>query len=171
MTGSTIRPSRNLKILLGGLLLLAAGTSLPSHAAADARVSAESTADQAMDRRLDQLFGHHQDYRSFFEHFRQAVLAGDQTKVASLMHYPITVHLEGKRWTLYNVKEFTDVYAHIMTPRLIEVVRHQVYADLFANDQGVMLGQGVIWFSGICEDAECEQMPLRVVALNLPAGH
>ena len=110
MTGSTIRPSRNLKILLGGLLLLAAGTSLPSHAAADARVSAESTADQAMDRRLDQLFGHHQDYRSFFEHFRQAVRDGEQTLVALLLHYLTQEHPEGQRWNLFTVMDTSDLY-------------------------------------------------------------
>lgn len=171
MTGSAIFPCRDLNILLGALLLLAVGTSLPSRAAAEGQASTESTADQHMDRRLDQLFGHHQDYRSFFEHFRQAVLAGDKAQVAAAMHYPITVHLEGKSWTLYNPKEFMGVYPHIMTPWVIDAVRHQIYADLFANDQGVMIGQGIIWFGGICEDAECEQMPLRVVALNLPAGH
>ncbi|AFC86929.1 hypothetical protein [Frateuria aurantia] len=162
-------PARFLKPLLSSLLVLTAGMLDPLLAAAATPGPAESQVDQTMDRRLDQLFGNHQDYRDFFQHFQAAVLAGDKAKVAAAMHYPITVHMEGKQWTLYKPSEFTDVYAHVFTPSLIEMVRRQRYADLFANDQGVMLGQGAIWFSGICEDAECEKMPIRVVVLNLKA--
>ncbi|MHC1481208.1 hypothetical protein ACYJW8_13230 [Frateuria aurantia] len=176
MIGSTTTLGRGLQALLGGVLLaVGAGSSASVLAEAGARSdsppSAVTTSDQATDRRLDQLFGEHQTYRVFFENFQKAVLAGDKSTVAAVIHYPITVHLDGKQWTLYNAKEFAGVYAHIFTPDLVEVVRRQRYDDLFVNDQGVMIGQGAIWFSGICEDAECEQMPLRVIALNLPARH
>ena len=167
---------RMIKPLFSGLLVLSAVLSLPAFAGSATSASAsqpapaEAKADQTMDRRLDQLFGNHQDYRRFFEQFRAAVVAGDKAAVAAAMHYPITVHLEGKQWSLYSPAEFTDVYSHIFSPALVELVRRQQYADLFANDQGVMLGQGEIWFSGICEDVECEKMPLKVVALNLRQG-
>ena len=158
---------RSIERLFSVLLALSDVLSLPASEGTRQPAPAATKADEAMDHRLDQLFGNRQDYRRFFEQFRAAVVAGDKAAVAATMHYPITVHLEGKQWSLYSPAEFTDVYSHIFSPALVELVRRQQYADLFANDQGVMIGQGAIWVSGICEDAECEKMPLKVVALNL----
>jgi hypothetical protein len=45
-------------------------------------------------------------------------------------------------------------------------VAKQTYATLFANWQGVSIGDGEIWFSGICSNEACKQQTVRITAIN-----
>ncbi|WP_250468684.1 hypothetical protein [Caballeronia sp. GAFFF2] len=131
--------------------------------------AANAQTDQDVDARIDTLFGAHETYRAFFDKLKQAVAAGDKNAVAAMIHYPIAVHRNsnGDNALLRNKREFVAAYAGIFTPELVDTVAHQQYAKLFVRDQGAMIGDGEIWFSGVCRDDACKDSDVRITAFNL----
>ncbi|MBT0723024.1 hypothetical protein HH682_00910 [Rosenbergiella sp. S61] len=148
-------PRRSLPLMLSGVLLLASSCY------------ADST--QNIDQRLDQLMGAHShtQYHQFFETFQRAVVSHNKQQVASMLSYPITAQVAGRDRILLNKKAFLAVYDKVFTPSLQDVVRHQRYSDLFANSDGVMIGeQGEIWFSGICQQGSCRPFTVKIIRIN-----
>jgi hypothetical protein len=123
--------------------------------------------DQEVDARMDALFGAHEPYRAFFDRLQHAVAAGDKKAVADMVSYPVAVHRAGKETTLRTKRDFIAQYQSIFTPQLVDVVARQKYATLFVRDQGAMIGDGEIWFSGVCRDNACTQSDVKITAFNL----
>ena len=61
---------------------------------------------------------------------------------------------------------FIESYDKIMTPNVQHAVERQEFGDLFVNSDGVMVGNGQLWFTGVCPDATCSTHELRVIAFN-----
>jgi hypothetical protein len=122
---------------------------------------------QDVDARMDALFGSHQPYRDFFDQFKQAVAKGDRNAVAAMIAYPVAIHNAGKTSKLRTKREFLALYDRIFTPKLVDVVAKQEYGALFVRDQGAMIGDGEIWFGGVCRDKGCKQSEVRVTGFNL----
>lgn len=127
----------------------------------------ETRADSEIDARLDLLFGQHVLYRKFFEEFQRAVAWGDVAKVAGMINYPMSLTIKGRKIILRSERDFVANYARIFSSELIATVRNQRYALLFTRDEGVMIGNGEIWFSGLCDDAACKYQKIKVTAFNL----
>nr|WKF55942.1 hypothetical protein HUO10_000386 [Paraburkholderia busanensis] len=123
--------------------------------------------DQEVDSRMDDLFGTHAPYKQFFQQLQQAVAHADKPAVAGMVKYPIKVTLHGKKVTLRTPRDFIAHYDEIFTPALVDVVAKQTYATLFTRDQGVMIGGGEIWFSGICHDKACKDVAVKIITFNL----
>lgn len=148
-------PRRPLSLILSGALLFTS--------ACYAQTS------QEVDQRLDYLMGEHAhtQYHQFFSTFQRAVVSHDKQQVASMLSYPITAQVAGKDRILLNKKAFLAVYDKIFTNSLQDVVRRQRYSELFANSQGVMIGeQGEIWFSGICQQESCRTSTVKILRIN-----
>ena len=146
---------RPLSLILSGALLFASASY------------ADSTTE--MDHRLDQLMGvnSHSQYHQFFLAFQRSVINQDKQQVASMMSFPITAQVAGRDRILLNKKEFLAVYDKIFTNSLRDVVRQQRYEKLFANSDGVMIGeQGEIWFSGICQHTSCSNPVIKIIRIN-----
>ncbi|MDR5782843.1 hypothetical protein QCE63_25895 [Caballeronia sp. LZ065] len=141
---------------------LAATLALP---AASFAQGAQTETD--VDARMDALFGAHEPYRAFFERLQHAVAAGDKKAVAELVSYPVAVHRAGTETTLRTKREFIARYPSIFTPTLVDIVARQKYAALFVRDQGAMIGNGEIWFGGVCRDKACKQSDVKITAFNL----
>lgn len=101
------------------------------------------------DASLDMLYGEHAAYRAFFDKLKAAVAADDRTTVAGMVSYPLETRIGGKRVKLRDPAHFIASYGQIMTARVKQALAKQDYADLFANAEGLMIGDGEIWFSGI----------------------
>lgn len=119
-----------------------------------------------LDNRMDYLFGEHKIHKEFFFEMKKAVLNSDSLKVADLIKYPITIKINGKKTKIKNNREFLKHYSRIIDAHIIETVRNQKYAELFANYQGVMIGNGEIWFSGVCLDPKCKNTVVKIIAVN-----
>ena len=123
------RPVR-IASIAGALLSIAlAFGSIPSAVA-----QSDAQTDQAVDARMDFLFGSHVPYRQFFDQLQQAVARADKPAVAGMVKYPITVALHGKKVTLRTKRDFVAHYDAIFTPKLVDLVAHQTYATLFSRD-------------------------------------
>jgi hypothetical protein len=86
----------------------------------------------------------------------QAIAKGDKVTVASLIRYPIEVHISGRRRTVGNAQELISQYDSIFSPAYRKAVADSMPRNMFARDQGIMLGRGEAWFGS---DG-------RVIALN-----
>lgn len=90
-----------------------------------------------------------QDARDFLARLKSAAQAGDRQILASMIRYPLTIHADGQEAATYRdaaklLRNFTSVF----TPAVISAIKRAEYQSLFVNDQGAMIGDGEIWFSG-----------------------
>lgn len=114
-----------------------------------------------VDHRLDALFGSHAPYQAFFEALQKAVAADDRKAVADRVDYPFRTHVDGKAVTLHDAALFVQHYERIVTAKVKRAITGQSYAELFANSQGVMVGDGELWFAGVGKAGV-----VRITAIN-----
>jgi hypothetical protein len=122
--------------------------------------------DKEIDARLDELFGQHEVYHTFFTDLKKAVSAGDKKAVAAMVDYPITVSIGGKDVKIKSGKDLVSHYDHIFSDKIVAAVEKQTYAALFANDQGIMIGDGEIWIDGMCLDHDCKKQAVKIITIN-----
>jgi hypothetical protein len=127
---------------------------------------AVAQSDKEMNSQLDELFGQHEVYHTFFVGLKKAVSADDKKAVAAMVDYPITVSIGGKDVKIKSGKDFVSHYDHIFSDKIVTAVEKQTYAALFANDQGIMIGDGEIWIDGICLDHDCTKQAVKIITVN-----
>ncbi|WP_064674869.1 hypothetical protein [Pandoraea faecigallinarum] len=88
--------------------------------------------------------------------FRKGVLDDRRDVVAQSIRYPLHVSLRGKTMILRNPKSLLARYNEIFTDGFVRTIGAAVPRLMFARDQGVMLGDGAVWFDAAG----------RVIALN-----
>ncbi|HEY9279613.1 MAG TPA: hypothetical protein VIP51_06015 [Eoetvoesiella sp.] len=154
---SPVRRSMTVLSVIILCLLISVGFSSPVQAQSEQQVNA----------RLDSLFGEHEPYRTFLEKFKEAVVSGDKKKVATMIHYPLNVFAQ-KASKIRSRKELLSKYDKVFTKDIIAAVQRQHYADLFVRDQGVMIGDGEVWFRGLCADKACKRRTVKVITINQP---
>lgn len=136
-------------------------SSTPSAAAPEA-----STRDAEVDARIDQVLGDHAAYRSVLERLQTAVKANDRPAVAALVRYPFEARLADDKRRIGSAQEFVAQYDQLLTPAIAQVITTQRYDEVQVNQQGVMLGAGQVWINGVCNDAACKDVDVKVVALQ-----
>lgn len=141
--------------LVSAAFLAVAGPSLAS-----AQTAAE------VNSALDTLFGDHAPYEAFLAKLKKAVAADDRPTVASMIDYPVKARIGKKAVSIKGADRFLADYDKVFTAKVKEAVARQTYATLFANAEGVMIGDGELWFSGTCEDAACTIADIKVTAIN-----
>jgi hypothetical protein len=86
----------------------------------------------------------------FLARLKQAIAADDHATVAAMMKYPLTVYSSGGRPMAYrDATALSANYAPVFTPEVKAAVAAAKADDLFARDQGVMIGNGEIWMNEI----------------------
>jgi len=102
--------------------------------------------------------------KDFFEHIKAAVLADDAVWLSTNISYPLKL---GDTLTLQNTTNFLEQSTNIFNDHLKSVLRNQSADVLFKNWQGVMIGNGVVWFSETQDDSN-KEAPLvyRITAIN-----
>ncbi|MCK4207647.1 hypothetical protein J3U99_23170 [Brucella pituitosa] len=124
-----------------------------------APMMAQTTAET--DQNLNALFGNHAPYQLFFERLQKAVKAGDKQAVASMIDYPFRARIGGKAVKVKDAAHFVADYDKIITTKVKQTVLDQTYPALFANWQGVSIGDGEVWFSGVGD-----QSVIKITAIN-----
>ncbi len=130
-------------------------------------------ADEPIEQRMDALFGEHERYLAFFQELKDAVIRDDRKAVAGLIHYPLDVFAGRRRTVVRTPAELLKRYHEVFNPNVIRAVTAQEPSALFANWQGVMLGNGQIWFSGVCagkdRNTPCADKTIKVITVNTKA--
>jgi hypothetical protein len=114
-----------------------------------------------MDSTLDTLFGDHAPYRTFLGDLKKVVADNDKAAVAAMVDYPFQARINGKALKIRDAAHFVADYDKIITAKVKRAVANQSYATLFANWQGVSIGDGEVWFSGVGD-----RNAIRITAIN-----
>ena len=119
-----------------------------------------------VDQTIDNVLGDHAAYRAVIDAFQQAVAAKDAQAVSKLVDYPFTASIDGKRTKIADAEAFVAQYDRIVTPAIARAIGEQRYGSLFVNAKGVMFGRGEAWINGVCKDAACKNVDVRVMAIQ-----
>jgi len=120
----------------------------------------------AVNQSIDDLLGDHERYQEVIRQFQKAVADKDAATVASLVNYPFTATIDGKRVKIADSDAFVQQYEKIVTPAIADAITQQKYSELMVNYKGVMFGSGEAWINGICKDKACQKFDVRVVAIQ-----
>lgn len=108
--------------------------------------------------------------RTRFEALQAAVATEDRAALALQVSFPLRV--AGRK--VRAAEEMWRDYRAIWTPAVQRVVLAQRFEDLFVNVHGVMIGDGVVWFAGVCADGSpgtaCAAPKVLVTAVNPDAA-
>jgi len=88
-----------------------------------------------------------------FEVVKAAVAAGEKDAVAELVLFPLRVNGETPM-EIKSKEEFVEKYDQIMTQSVKDALAAQKVDNLFVRDQGVMVGDGELWFGASAEDPQ-----------------
>lgn len=135
-----------------------------------ATAPAVAQSDAETDAVIDNVLGDHTLYREAFDAIQQAVADDDRAAYAAWVGYPIKVVADGEEMTIDEPAQFIEKYDNILTDEIRGAITSQHWQDLFANDQGVMFGNGQVWLNGICKDDTCEQFEVKIVAIQSTAS-
>jgi uncharacterized membrane protein YeiB len=105
-----------------------------------------------------------QKLRSFLTTLQTAVASADKTKVASMISYPLLVIHGASRTKIKSKAELITKYDTIFDERIRQVIAQQSARCLFGNYQGVMIGNGEVWFT------EQPDGPMKIMTINPTAG-
>lgn len=95
---------------------------------------------------------------NFLLEIQNCIRENNKEKLASLIHYPITIYsIDGKDVKINNEREFISNYEKIAIPKWKEVILTQQPATLFVNYRGFMVNRGELWFGPICLDTACQE--------------
>lgn len=87
-----------------------------------------------------------QKAKQFLAQLKAAIEAGNKQRVASMVAYPVRVFERGKKTRVRNKAEFIARYRDLITAAVKKAVMTQHPDCLFANYQGIMIGNGEVWF-------------------------
>lgn len=119
-------------------------------------------------KRLNEYFKSDLDYEAFFLNLKSSLLSGDKQQVASLNLYPIRVNYPSGSVYYDTREQFIENYDSIVTPEMLTRVKEQQFKNLFYNYNGLNIGFGDIWFSGICMDGGlCTEHKINVWAYSV----
>jgi len=107
--------------------------------------------------------------RAFFKQVQKAVLAEDWEWLSAAVSYPIDIHLIKKTLHIKTKEEFKTQVRGVFHEHFKKIIRDQSEASLFKNWQGVMLGEGEIWFTDFEEAGQKEGQVTktqRIIAIN-----
>jgi len=98
---------------------------------------------------------------------QSAVRSDDRDAVIRLIRFPLRVNAGGKSRVYRDAQAVRVDYDRIFTRRVAEAILAQRADKLFSRDQGVMIGNGQVWFDHICPTDNCSPPgPLRTTAVN-----
>jgi len=116
----------------------------------------------------------HQQASAFLQRLKLSVAASDWKGLAHVIDYPLSISLGGKPASIANQEDFLKHRSEILTSAVKEAISGQSPANLFANEGGIMIGNGEVWFR--CPDRmlvelevgsyRCDDVNIRIVRIN-----
>ncbi|MBW7457186.1 hypothetical protein K0U00_24405, partial [Paenibacillus sepulcri] len=85
-------------------------------------------------------------FEAIFDQIKSAVAGGDKDKVADYVLFPMRLNTAKANTIIKNKEDFINKYDAILTAPVKKALANQKIDSLFVNDQGVMVGNGEMWF-------------------------
>lgn len=109
--------------------------------------------------------------RSMLQALQDGLRSDDHEKLAALVEYPLRVNSSGTHTLISDPGQFVADFPSIFTREVRQQVLAQRFDELFVNWRGVMVGNGALWFSAICDadssTGTCKKARVRIIAVNL----
>lgn len=91
-------------------------------------------------------FGGDKEVEEFAQKLREAVISKEKKKVSAMVLYPINVNINSKDISIKNKADFIKNYGEIFHKSFYDKIKCSIAHNMFAKDEGVMLGdKGEIW--------------------------
>jgi hypothetical protein len=107
-----------------------------------------------------------EEVTSFFSSLKSRAADGNRSGVCELAAYPLSVHSKKGEQKIPNLPACQAKYDQIFTSQVLAAIAKQSFEQLFANWRGVMIGDGELWFSGVCDDRQCLRKTIRIISVN-----
>lgn len=106
-------------------------------------------------------------YRTFLGELQAAVRSNNRPAVVRLIRLPLRVNFSAGARTYRESRSVLADHDRIFTPRVKQAILTQRFENLFGRDQGVMIGNGEVWFDHVCRATSCSPPgPVRITAIN-----
>ena len=106
-------------------------------------------------------------YDTFLRRLQSAIRADNRAAVTGMIAYPLRVNRNGGSTSYANGRAVLADYELIFTARVKSAILNQRFERLFGRDQGVAIGDGVVWFDHSCRTSACSPPgPVRIKAIN-----
>jgi hypothetical protein len=106
-------------------------------------------------------------YAAFLKRLKSAVRTDDHDVVLKLIGFPLRVNSNGRLRLYPDAGSVRADYDRIFTPKVTQAILGQRFDRLFGRDQGLMIGDGEIWFDHTCTNPSCSPPgPVRITAIN-----
>ena len=145
---------RTLSILTAGLLLTM--VNQPALAQSEEDVYAS----------IDAIHGNADGFFEVFSLLQDAVMFGDPVTFGQYSFFPLTVTANGEVYDVLETQDLVDNFDSLIMPETLQAVAEQDVADFIVTDEGVGIGDGVLWISNICLDDDCTQTQWGIIAIN-----
>jgi hypothetical protein len=107
-------------------------------------------------------------YATFLKRLQSAIRTDDRGAVIKLIGFPLRVNANGRSRLYPDARSVRADYDRIFTPKVTQAILAQRFDRLFGRDQGLMIGDGEVWFDHICTNTRCSPPgPVRIKAVNL----
>lgn len=106
------------------------------------------------------------DVKSFLESLKKSVEAEDKVYLSNVARYPLRYFENKKRKSVNGPAQFVKKYKAIFTDKVKHTIENQQYQDLFVDSEGIMLGNGEVWISGIVEKTTPPKTLIKIIAVN-----
>lgn len=139
----------------------------PVQTTAPSTAPANAAADSAIDDQIKSVLGGDpKAYHDVFDRLQKAMAVGDKAAVAALVSYPLDAKVNGAAKKIANAQDFVADWDRIVTPEIAKAVADQQFANVMVNQNGLMIGNGEVWISGVCEDTECKNSRVLITAIQ-----
>ncbi len=146
-----------------GASLLAAPQALAQTPPDAPATGAAAPSAAEVDGQLTRLFGDPAPFKAFLGELQTATAAEDKKAVAAMVAYPFKTKVDGKDVTFEKAADLQKAYDDVFTPRVLLAIKSQAYEALYANDMGVMVGSGQVWFA---LTGETDDKAVRIIGIN-----
>ena len=107
----------------------------------------------------------------FLQQLQNAVQQDNPQELAKLVQFPLRVNQGSQKPKMISKRQFMASWQTIITPEIKTALLAQKPDTLFRNSRGAMVGQGELWFSGICADKKCLKHKVLLSTVNRPGNN
>ena len=134
--------------------------------ATEFKLTLQSIGGGTYDKRYADLYGTDEEVEKFMKQVKTSILNGDKEWMANHIAYPIKTTLyKNKAITIKNKKQFIENFELIFHQGFKDKIKSSCVCNMFANYQGVMLGNGEIWIYNKLNSTE-DNYDFNIIAIN-----
>jgi hypothetical protein len=137
---------KNLYLLSFVILVVALTACTPKENISTKLIQDQKAADEDTNRYEVAGISDPAEFEKTFNTIKELVARNDKEEVAAYVLYPLNVNHGSARRTIRTKQEFIKEYDTLMTIKVKKALANQNVKDTFVNYQGVMVGNGEIWF-------------------------